>query len=121
MSEINKLFSLMNVDFNAVASAMLESMIENAKGQFPDIPTSVWDKYRKNLGAESLRNLYADIYVRHYSQNEIAGLVKFYESPLGRKSVKANLQITQESQVISETYFEALGGQIMKELHADDW
>jgi hypothetical protein len=120
MNEINKLFDLMGIDFDTITSAMLESMIENVKEKIPDIPASFWDKYRKNLDTESLRTSYVDIYKRHYTQEEIADLVKFFESPLGRKSTKVELQIAQEFQAINAAYFESLAKEVVEEMLAED-
>ena len=119
MNEINKLFDSMGFDFNARVSAMLENLIENIKEKLPDIPDSFWDKYRKNLDTESLRSIYVDIYKSHYTQEEIAGLITFYESPLGRKSINANSQIAQESQAIYEAYFGSLTKEVNEELLAE--
>lgn len=127
MNEINKLFDLMGIDINTMASTGLENMIENMvnniKEKFPDthIPESFWDKYRKNPDTESLRKLLAAIYERHYTQEEIAGLIKFYESPLGRKSVQANAQITQESQANAIAYYESLVQEVVKELIEEEY
>ena len=120
MSEINRLFDLMGLDFNAMASAVLENMIKDLDEKNMNIPASFWDKYRKNPDSESLRNLYVDIYKRHYTQEEIAGLIKFNESPIGRKSAEVNQQITQESQAISEVYFQSLIKEVVEELLAED-
>jgi hypothetical protein len=125
-TEINKLFSLMGVDFSAIASTdlepMIESMIGNLQKEFPDfsIPESFWDKYRKDPDIESLRSLYVAIYNRHYTREEIAGLIAFYESPLGRKSVQVNPQITQETQAVTQAYFESLIKETVEELIAED-
>jgi hypothetical protein len=120
MDEINKLFGLMGTDFNALASAMLESMIQNINEKIPDVPASFWDNYRRNLDTESLRKSYMDIYKRHFTPQEMSGLIKFYESPLGRKSVKCGQQITQESQAASEAYFNSLVKEVVEELLAEN-
>jgi hypothetical protein len=120
MDETNKLFALTGTDFNVLASTMLESMIQNISEKIPDIPASFWDKHRRNLDTESLRGSYTDIYKRHFTPQEISGLIKFYESPLGRKAAKCEQQITQEGQAASEAYFNSLVKEVMEELLAED-
>jgi hypothetical protein len=117
-TEIYRLFNAMGTDFGAIASSMLEAMIENIRKEIPTgtIPESFWDKYRKNLDTESLRSLYVAIYNRHYTREDIAGLIAFFESPLGRKSVQNNPQVGQESQTVSTAYFESLQKEIVAEL-----
>ena len=123
-NEIRKLFNLMGTDFNALVSNWLDETIKNVKEQHPDIPESdaalFRDTIRKNIDIENLRNQYAAIYKRYFTQEEIAGLIKFYESPLGRKSINANQQITQESQAISVVYFESLSNEVIEELVAEN-
>ena len=120
MRGIDKLFSVMEINFNAVAETMRENMIENVKREHPEIPDSEVDAFRdvfnKNADIGSLCGLYADIYERHYTQEEIVGLINYFESPLGRKSVKVNPQITQESIGLSQAYFESLSKEVMEEL-----
>ena len=38
------------------------------------------------------------IYARHFSTDDIQGLIQFYESPLGQRVVKTMPQVTQESE-----------------------
>jgi len=123
-TEINKLFDIMGLDFNAMASQMIEAWMEdcikNVQEQNPNTPaseiTSFKDMCYKNMDIEILRNLYVAIYNRHYNQEEIAGLIAFRESPLGRKSVQVEPKITQEIQTVSQAYGESLGKEIGKEI-----
>jgi uncharacterized protein len=56
------------------------------------------DKFRARLNGEQLVNAIVPIYGRHFSLEEIRGLIQFYESPLGRSLVKELPEITSESQ-----------------------
>jgi hypothetical protein len=44
------------------------------------------------------------IYDRHYTHNEIRGLIKFYESPLGKKMASVRPEITKEGIVVAEQW-----------------
>jgi hypothetical protein len=126
-TEINKLFSLTGLDFGTIASAMLESGLESVIGilqsECPDfhVPESFWDKYRKNPDTESLRSLYVAIYNRHYTREDIAGLIAFYESPLGCKSRQVETQVAQEIQVATQAYFNSLAFEIGQEMGEEDF
>jgi hypothetical protein len=117
-TETYKLFNAIGVDFGAIASVMLEQMIINIQQSIPDytIPESFWDKYRKNPDTENLRSNYVAIYNRHYTPEDIAGLTAFYESPLGRKLVQAETQISQEANPAVEAYFDSLKNEVFAEL-----
>jgi hypothetical protein len=121
---INKLFNLMRIDFGALASQMLEAGIKFVQEQNPDVPASEWASLQNmanNYTAiEILRNSFVTIYNHHYNREEIYGLITFYESPLGRKSAKVYPQITQESQIANQAYFESLGKEVAEELIAEN-
>jgi hypothetical protein len=123
-NEINKLLNMMGLDFNAIASQMLEVVIENIKEKNPNISASDIVSFQnmayKNMDIESLRNQYVIIYNNHYSREEIAGLIAFYESSLGRKSPLVNSQISQESDAVYQAYFESLSKEVIEELAAED-
>jgi len=116
MDEINKLFSLMGVDLDAMMSAMLEEMRKNMKEECPDIPDSFMDEFSKDLDKEDLRDIQTTIYKRHFTQEDIAGLIKFYESPLCHKLAIFNSEFTRESQDATTAYYESLTTEIIKEL-----
>jgi len=123
-NEVNKLLNLMGIDFNGIVLNWLDETIKNVKEQHPEIPESdlvlFQEAIHKNTDIENLRNQYAAIYKRYFSQDEIVGLIKFYESPLGRKSISANQQITHGSQAIGVAYFESLSNEVIKELVAEN-
>jgi len=110
----------MGINFNTIVSNWLDVTIKIVTEQHPEIPEADMalfrEAIRKNMDIENLRNQYAAIYKRYFTQEEIVGLIKFYESPLGRKSINANQQITQEHQAISVAYFESLQNEVIKEL-----
>jgi len=123
-NEINKLLNMMGIDLNVVVSNWLEETIKNIQAQNPNFSASdlalFRDMIKKNVDIESLRSLYAAIYKNHFTQEEIAGLIKFYESPLGRRSIEANLKINQESQASIETYINSLAQEVAEELIEED-
>jgi len=48
------------------------------------------------------------IYDRHYTHGEIIALIKFYESPLGRKMISIRPEITREGIVVAEQWLKYL-------------
>jgi len=68
----------------------------------PDQLTQFMDAFSQKLNASAPPSAVTDavvpIYASHFSTEDIQGLIKFYESPLGRKVVSAMPQVTQESE-----------------------
>jgi hypothetical protein len=118
MDIIEKLFTLMGIDFHAIAIFMLDSFIENLK-QMPDayvIPKEFWEKKRNNIDFRELKKGYIEVYAQRYTLEEISQLIKFYESPIGKKSLIANQKITQEIQENMQIFFEKLGEEVANEI-----
>jgi len=68
----------------------------------PDQLTQFMDAFSQKLTASAPSTAVTDavvpIYASHFSTEDIQGLIKFYESPLGRKVVSSMPQVTQESE-----------------------
>ena len=54
------------------------------------------------------------IYDRHYTHNEIRALIKFYESPLGKKMASVRPEITKEGIVVAEQWIRYLEPLLIK-------
>jgi uncharacterized protein len=59
------------------------------------------------------------IYDKHFSDEEIRGLIKFYETPLGQKAVSALPQVTNELREAGKSWGEKVGHQAMQEVLAE--
>jgi len=55
-------------------------------------------KFSAAAPASAVTDAVVPIYASHFSTEDIQGLIKFYESPLGRKVVSSMPQVTQESE-----------------------
>jgi len=81
----------------------------------PCIPASYWQGYMDANGTQQFIGRLVPIYQRHFSADEIDGMLKFYRSPLGQKVItempttmgeanQAGLQVSKErsDQMIAE-------------------
>ncbi|HET6433044.1 DUF2059 domain-containing protein [Dyella sp.] len=55
--------------------------------QLPCVPASYWNGFLDDKGIEELTRRMVPIYQRHFTGQEVEGLLKFYRSPLGRKVI----------------------------------
>ncbi|MGO4701582.1 DUF2059 domain-containing protein [Dyella sp. 2RAB6] len=53
----------------------------------PCIPSSYWQGYMDSNGTQQFIGRLVPIYQRHFSADEIDGMLKFYRSPLGQKVI----------------------------------
>jgi hypothetical protein len=72
----------------------------------PDRLQKFMDAFNQKLTAaaptEGINNAIVPIYAEHFSMEDIQGMIKFYESPLGTKMVKNMPPLTQQVQTASQ-------------------
>jgi uncharacterized protein len=76
-------------------------------------------KFKAKIDLEHLLEIAVGVYDKHFSHEEIKGLIKFYESPLGQKASSLLPQISNEMRVAGEKWGEVLGRQSMNEVLAE--
>ena len=114
-----KLMKLM--DINDWILQMLEmtirAQIPQLDAEIPGFPSEECvKKILQRVDVDSLLYQMVPIYRRYYTNEEILGLIAFYETPLGRKSAKELPQIIQETMVASQTWGERLMEKVAKDL-----
>jgi hypothetical protein len=103
-------------DTKAQAAQMFDLMMPNLISMVPDVPSAFWTTFKSMLDLDSFVNLLIPIYDRHFSHDDIRGLIQFYESPIGRKLLSVTPQITRESYVAGQEWGQKLGQDIVNEL-----
>lgn len=63
-----------------------------------------------------LMAILAELYDRHYSHDDIRGLIAFFSSPLGRKLVENSPKQMQESYRLGVAFSRSMGEEIWKEI-----
>src|ERR1700678_1068904 len=66
--------------------------------QLPKFMDTFSQKYTLSAPPSAVTDAMVPVYAKHFTMEEIQGLVKFYESPLGQRVVKVMPQVVQESQ-----------------------
>lgn len=88
------------------SSAIVRQMTDALRSARPDIPTDVMDILPNAVdeviaaemtAAGGFADLVVDVYQRHFTHEDVRGLIAFYETPLGRKLSEELPAMTQES------------------------
>jgi len=96
---------------------LLASMPNNAKGQaFVNV---FIDSYQKNYDPGKMQSQVITIYDKHYSDDEIKGLLEFYGSPLGQKVAAEMPKIGREIQTASHAVGTKAAHEALQALKAD--
>ncbi len=87
-----------------IGERMLDRLFETEKRAMPDVPDSVWREARRAFETSELLDLIAAVWDRHFSHDEIRGLIAFYESPLGTRLREMQPVILEESLYAGEEW-----------------
>lgn len=93
-----------------MASLTAQQVMNAVAGDRPDVPPRIREVVTELVEAEfdkafasdgALARGLARVYAKHFSDEEIRGLIAFYETPLGRKVTEALPAIAEESMQVS--------------------
>ena len=126
-AEIRKLLDLTG------AAALMEQTLENTEKNIKPVMTKVlpegeyrerlvdlfFQKFRAKLDRQKLISLAVPIYDKYLSDEDIKGLIQFYQTPLGRKSSKVMPQLMGELTEAGRKMGEEVGRVSMMEVLAE--
>src|SRR5215467_11236852 len=96
---IKRLLELMGSQ--KIAEQILGQILPMTKRSAPQVPDSVWadieKEFSSDLNSGKLLDVIIPIYSRQFSEEDVNGMIAFYDSPLGRKVTAAMPQIASES------------------------
>lgn len=112
--DIRKLLDL--TGSGKIGVQVMEGMIANFKTSNPNVPDTFWDEFKKEASPQSLVDMIVPIYDKHFTHDDIKGLIAFYEGDLGKKITATMPQITQESMAVGQKWGMELGLKIQNKL-----
>jgi hypothetical protein len=123
-ADIRRLLDL--VGTKALMKKMMESAITNIRpaltnalppGDYRDKLIDLFlDKFKAQADLKQLIDMSVVAYDKHFSQEEIKGLIKFYETPLGQKAVSELPQLVIELSDAGRAWGERLGRECMEQV-----
>jgi hypothetical protein len=126
-ADIRKLMSLVNTE--ELATGLLGAMTEQIRpmitnslppGEYREKLVDLFlEKFRGKADMKSLLDLLAPIYDKYLSDEEIKGLIVFYQTPLGKKTLEVMPKVMAESQGEGRKWGEQLARQAMQDVLAE--
>jgi hypothetical protein len=101
-----------------LGAQVMAQMLGNMKQSMPNVPEKFWTDFMKDVRTEELVDLIVPIYDRNLTHEDIKELIKFYDSPTGKKFVSVLPKITQESMGVGEKWGRELAEKVIKKLQA---
>ncbi len=83
--QVRQLFQVMHMD--RMLDQMNSQMVGVMGQAVPCVPASYWQGFIDASGSQQLLGRMVPIYQSHFSADDVAGLLKFYKSPLGQKVI----------------------------------
>ncbi len=78
-----------------------------------------FEKFHQKRDFEKLLDLAIPVYDKHFSDEELKGLIAFYETPLGKKSLASMPQVMAELREEGQKWGNSLGRECMSEVLAE--
>ena len=100
---------------------IFENMMMSFRDTFPDVPVEFWDGMVDVVETDDLMDILVPIYRKHFTAEDVAGLIRFYESPLGRKLIERRPDMVQESMSAGETWGERIAQEVVDRMIADGY
>jgi hypothetical protein len=83
---------------------VLDEMFDAFEKNLPLVPPPVWEELRKSYATEEFVQLQVAIYKKHFSLEEIQGLIAFHQTPLGRKLLQVQPELVKEGMVVGQEF-----------------
>jgi hypothetical protein len=114
IENIKKLMTLTKADQGG--KEILDQLIGTMKTLVPNAPSEFWDGMKQGMDFDELRERLIPVYDKYLSNEDVIELIKFYESPVGRKVISVLPSISKESFAIGSEYGRELADRIVKKL-----
>lgn len=112
--DIRRLLALTNQA--QLGSQVIHQVLDAFKGSMPNVPANFWPELASELKPEELVDKVVPIYDKQLSAAEVKDIIKFYESPTGKKLIKVTPAITAESMQLGQAWGREIGEKVMKKL-----
>ena len=116
IKDIKRLLEVSGASNNA--KLRIEAMIKNMKESTDQntLPEDFLDELMKEINYQELTDIYIPIYNKHYTHQEILDLIKFYESPTGKKMLEKSPAVVAESINIGMEWGQKLGERVYEKM-----
>ena len=98
---------------------VMQQMFDSVRMQNPSIPAEYFDQIMKEVDPNELIEITIPSYDNHLTHEEIKELLKFYESPVGKKLVEKQPLIMRDAMVAGQAWGMDLDRRIQQKLKAD--
>jgi uncharacterized protein len=99
--------------------SVVNTMMTQFKPMYPSVPDEVWAEFSKEFSGTTLDDLVtlmAPVYEKHLTEADLNEVIKFYNTPVGKKVAGSTPAITQESMAVGQTWGMQVAGKIQAKM-----
>lgn len=100
-------------------NVVIKQMFGMFKDQYSGVEGDIWNELEKEFkdsSMEELADMLTPVYQKYMTIEDLNELIKFYESPVGKKFAKNTPLITQESMQIGQQWGMKIGEDFAKKM-----
>jgi len=103
----------------AAYKTAITQMFTMYKQQYTEVSAEIWKELEKEFLKTSMNELVdmlAPVYTKYMTQDDLNGLIKFYQTPVGKKYAKSTPLIMQESMQIGQQWGMKIGQKFQEKM-----
>jgi hypothetical protein len=110
LTEVSKMMDAMQQQVNNMFKGMSQQLGVSAeeKPKFDKYMTKVSELMNEYMNWSTFKEPMIDIYTKHFSEHEVQGLIKFYQSEIGQSMTKKMPLVMQDSMAVSQVLMKDL-------------
>lgn len=117
-----KVLKLMNlIQMDIIGENMYENFILSYKGALPSATQTYWDSLKTSVGFKDLNEQLSKVYIKYFTDKEIAEMSQFFASPVGKKFVDMMQYVSTDVYEIAERWFKPETDKIKDRLIQDGY
>lgn len=95
---------LNKTDSGQMGIQAMKQMLPALKKMVPDAPEKFWQDFMAEVSPNDLVDMVIPIYQKHLTQNEVKAINAFYDTPAGKKLIRVQPYIVQESMAAGQAW-----------------
>ena len=103
----------------AAFKSAITTMMGSFKNMNSSVPEEVWKEFEaefQKTSVDDLVNMLTPVYEKHITETEMNEIIRFYNSPVGKKLAEKTPPIMEESMAIGQTWGQAVAQKVMAKL-----
>jgi hypothetical protein len=99
-----------------IGEQAFNQIVNSFKQTMTNVPAEFWTEAIKGFKPDELVDLIVPIYDKYLTHKDIKDLIKFYDTPVGKKFVSVQPQIMQESMAAGQQWGQQLAQKVLLKL-----